>query len=88
MDDLCLVIYPLPNSPLLSDSVTDHSHRQLDGTAMSTDVAFQTFNLANEVFEVAPQDEIYRFDVEANRQINREAPWTKECVSSSWRSAG
>ncbi|KAH7921832.1 Mov34-domain-containing protein [Leucogyrophana mollusca] len=45
---------------------------------MSSSTAFQTFTLANDVFEVSPQDEIYAFDVEANKQINREEPWRKD----------
>jgi len=45
---------------------------------MSSSTALKTFSLTNEILDVSPQDEIYRFDVEANKQINREAPWTKE----------
>ncbi|KAF8157102.1 JAB1/Mov34/MPN/PAD-1 ubiquitin protease-domain-containing protein [Crassisporium funariophilum] len=45
---------------------------------MSRNTALQTFSLTNNILEVPPQDEIYRFDVEANKQINREAPWTKD----------
>ncbi|RDB27560.1 COP9 signalosome complex subunit 5 [Hypsizygus marmoreus] len=45
---------------------------------MSSGTALQTFNLTNQILEVSPQDEIYRFDVEANKRINREAPWTKD----------
>lgn len=46
----------------------------------SSRTALQTFSLTNEILEVSQQDEIYRFDVEANKRINREAPWSKECV--------
>ncbi|KAG5641914.1 hypothetical protein DXG03_003960 [Asterophora parasitica] len=45
---------------------------------MSSSAALKTFNLENQVLEVSPQDEIYRFDVEENKRINREAPWTHE----------
>ncbi|KAG1843100.1 JAB1/Mov34/MPN/PAD-1 ubiquitin protease-domain-containing protein [Suillus discolor] len=45
---------------------------------MTSSTAFKTFSLANDVFEVSPQDEIYAFDVEANKRINREAPWDKD----------
>lgn len=46
------------------------------------DTALKTFSLTNDVLEISPQDEIYRFDAEENRRINREAPWTKECVAA------
>ncbi|KAF9458160.1 JAB1/Mov34/MPN/PAD-1 ubiquitin protease-domain-containing protein [Collybia nuda] len=45
---------------------------------MSSSTALQTFSLANDILSVSPQDEIYRFDVEANKRINREAPWSKD----------
>ncbi|KAJ6620644.1 JAB1/Mov34/MPN/PAD-1 ubiquitin protease-domain-containing protein [Mycena sp. CBHHK59/15] len=45
---------------------------------MSSSTALQTFNLANDVLEVAPEDAIYRFDAEANRRINNEQPWKKD----------
>lgn len=48
--------------------------------ASSSNTAFQTFNLANDIYELSPQDEIFKFDVEANRALNREAPWSKECA--------
>ncbi|KAG1871466.1 JAB1/Mov34/MPN/PAD-1 ubiquitin protease-domain-containing protein [Suillus subluteus] len=45
---------------------------------MTSSTAFKTFSLGNDIFEVSPQDEIYAFDVEANKRINREAPWDKD----------
>jgi COP9 signalosome complex subunit 5 len=48
--------------------------------ASGSGTALKSFSLANNILQVAPQDEIYRFDAEANRAINREEPWTKECV--------
>ncbi|KIJ90495.1 hypothetical protein K443DRAFT_686728 [Laccaria amethystina LaAM-08-1] len=45
---------------------------------MSSSTALQTFSLTNDILEVTPQDEIYRFDADANRRINQEAPWTKD----------
>ncbi|KAG2151150.1 JAB1/Mov34/MPN/PAD-1 ubiquitin protease-domain-containing protein [Suillus bovinus] len=45
---------------------------------MTSSTAFKTFSIANDIFEVSPQDEIYAFDVEANKRINREAPWDKD----------
>lgn len=44
--------------------------------------AFKSFSLSNDILEVSPQDEIFKFDPEANKRLNREAPWTKECVLS------
>lgn len=45
---------------------------------MSSKVALKSFSLNNNILEVSPQDEIFRFDVEANKKINRESPWSKE----------
>ncbi|TFK65128.1 Mov34-domain-containing protein [Pluteus cervinus] len=45
---------------------------------MSSRVALQSFSLTNSVLDISPQDEIYKFDAEANRRINREAPWSKD----------
>ncbi|RXW16976.1 hypothetical protein EST38_g8885 [Candolleomyces aberdarensis] len=45
---------------------------------MSAGTALQTFSLTNSILEISPHDEIYKFDAEANRQINRDAPWAKE----------
>ncbi|KAL9710007.1 COP9 signalosome catalytic subunit rri1 [Leucoagaricus gongylophorus] len=45
---------------------------------MSSRIALQSFSLNNNIAEISPQDEIFRFDVEANKQINREAPWGKD----------
>lgn len=45
---------------------------------MSKGTALQTFSLTNNILEVPPQDEIYRFDADANRKFNQEMPWTKE----------
>ena len=48
--------------------------------AGSSKMALQTFSVENDILEISPQDEIYRFDEAANKQINREAPWAQECV--------
>ena len=45
---------------------------------MSSRIALQSFSLNNKIADISPQDEIFRFDAEANKQINREAPWGKE----------
>jgi len=34
--------------------------------------------LANQVQQISPKDEIYAFDVEANKQILQQAPWDKD----------
>ncbi|KAF5349138.1 hypothetical protein D9756_009445 [Leucocoprinus leucothites] len=45
---------------------------------MSSNIALQSFSLNNNITEISPQDEIFRFDSEANKRINRESPWTKD----------
>ncbi|THV07255.1 Mov34-domain-containing protein [Dendrothele bispora CBS 962.96] len=42
------------------------------------DTALKTFSLANDIVEVSPDDNIYRFDTEADKKINDEQPWTKD----------
>nr|GAT57603.1 predicted protein [Mycena chlorophos] len=44
----------------------------------SSSTAFKSFSLENDVATLAPSDEIFKFDVDANRRINREAPWSKD----------
>ncbi|KDQ60418.1 hypothetical protein JAAARDRAFT_32821 [Jaapia argillacea MUCL 33604] len=44
----------------------------------SSSTAFKSFSLTNDILEVSPQDEIYHFDKEADKKINREAPWSKD----------
>ncbi|KAL4242820.1 COP9 signalosome complex subunit 5 [Abortiporus biennis] len=46
--------------------------------ASSSGIALKTFSLANDITQISPQDEIYKFDVEANKRLLRDAPWTKE----------
>ena len=48
--------------------------------AGSSKMALQTFSIENDILEISSQDEIYRFDEVANKQINREAPWAQESV--------
>ncbi|PFH47658.1 hypothetical protein AMATHDRAFT_197732 [Amanita thiersii Skay4041] len=45
---------------------------------MSPQTALKTFSLENEILNISPQDEIYRFDREENKRINDEAPWAKD----------
>jgi COP9 signalosome complex subunit 5 len=49
-------------------------------SSSSSATALKTFSLANDVLEVSPEDQIYRYDAEADDRINQESPWTKECV--------
>ncbi|KAG9311580.1 JAB1/Mov34/MPN/PAD-1 ubiquitin protease-domain-containing protein, partial [Chiua virens] len=42
---------------------------------MSSSTAYQTFSLANQLQQISPKDEIYAFDVEANKRILQQAPW-------------
>ncbi|KAI0766290.1 Mov34-domain-containing protein [Irpex lacteus] len=46
--------------------------------AASSSTALRSFSLANDILEVSPQDEIYRFDPVANREINAAQPWVKD----------
>ena len=65
----------------ITGTVTVFSFEQLEvpvPTKMSKSTALQTFSLTNNILEVSPQDEIYRFDADANRKFNQEMPWTKE----------
>ncbi|TDL24536.1 Mov34-domain-containing protein [Rickenella mellea] len=45
---------------------------------MTSRTALQTFSLENDILEVSPQDEIFRFDSNANREIVNAAPWKKD----------
>lgn len=47
---------------------------------MSNSVAFQTFNLTNDVKDIDAQDAIFKHDIEYNKKINQDAPWKKEWV--------
>lgn len=40
--------------------------------------ALQSFSLANDITNVSPQDEIYKYDVEENKKILRAEPWKSE----------
>ncbi|KAG8787067.1 COP9 signalosome catalytic subunit rri1, partial [Serendipita sp. 405] len=41
-------------------------------------MALKTFSLTNDIVEVSPQDEIYKYDAAADRQINNQAPWSSD----------
>ena len=43
-------------------------------------VAFKTFCLENGITDLDPEDEIFRYDPEESKRINKEQPWKKECV--------
>ncbi|KAJ3544062.1 hypothetical protein NM688_g5784 [Phlebia brevispora] len=45
---------------------------------MSAGTALKSFSLNNDIKEISPQDEIFRFDPEANRRLNREQPWARD----------
>ena len=40
--------------------------------------ALQSFSLANDITNISPQDEIYKYDVEENKKILRAEPWKSE----------
>ncbi|KAI0084710.1 Mov34-domain-containing protein [Irpex rosettiformis] len=46
--------------------------------AASSGTALKSFSLANDILEISPQDEIYRYDPVANNKINAAAPWSKD----------
>jgi COP9 signalosome complex subunit 5 len=46
--------------------------------ASSSDTALKTFSLTNDIKEISPQDQIYKYDAEANKRLIREQPWTSE----------
>ncbi|KAI0264646.1 Mov34-domain-containing protein [Gloeopeniophorella convolvens] len=46
--------------------------------ASSSDTALRSFSLTNDIKDISPQDEIYKFDVEANKRLNREQPWVND----------
>ncbi|KZT10221.1 Mov34-domain-containing protein [Laetiporus sulphureus 93-53] len=46
--------------------------------AGSSSTAFKTFSLTNNILDLSPQDEIYRFDPEENRKILRDQPWVRD----------
>ncbi|KAG8216590.1 JAB1/Mov34/MPN/PAD-1 ubiquitin protease-domain-containing protein, partial [Butyriboletus roseoflavus] len=45
---------------------------------MSSSTAYQSFSLANQVYQISPKDEIYAFDVEANKRILQQTPWKQD----------
>jgi COP9 signalosome complex subunit 5 len=46
--------------------------------AAMSKTALKTFALENNVLEVSPNDEIYRFNVDEDKRVNQEAPWKKD----------
>ena len=57
-------------------------------SSSSSNTALKTFSLENDILEVSPQDEIYRFDAKENKRINDEQPWKKECVVQHLQTSG
>ncbi|KAI9568652.1 JAB1/Mov34/MPN/PAD-1 ubiquitin protease-domain-containing protein [Boletus coccyginus] len=45
---------------------------------MSLSTAYHTFSLANQVHQISPKDEIYAFDVVANKRVLQQAPWDQD----------
>ena len=67
----CQTIRQLPSFPL----------GNLEWIMSKSKTALKSFSLENNILEVSPNDEIYRFDADADKAINQEAPWKKEWVS-------
>ncbi|KAF5318462.1 hypothetical protein D9619_010668 [Psilocybe cf. subviscida] len=44
----------------------------------SGNIALKTFSLTNDIVELSPQDEIYRFDAAENRRLNNLNPWKND----------
>ncbi|KAF8327991.1 JAB1/Mov34/MPN/PAD-1 ubiquitin protease-domain-containing protein [Amanita rubescens] len=40
--------------------------------------ALKSFSLENNILEISPQDEIYRFNPDQDKRINQEAPWKND----------
>jgi len=47
-------------------------------SSSSSGTALKTFSLANDIKEIPFQDEIYKYDPEANKRLIREQPWASE----------
>jgi COP9 signalosome complex subunit 5 len=43
--------------------------------------ALKTFSLTNDIVDISPQDQIYKYDAAADRLINNQSPWSSEYVS-------
>lgn len=48
--------------------------------ASSSNIAQKTFELNNDVLEIDPADEIFKYDAALQKKIDKESPWSKECV--------
>lgn len=76
LDGLYACVYSLR---LISNGEPLHGTLQLATTMEAqANTALKTFDLANQVQEIDPQDLIYRFDSEENKRVNKEALWKKE----------
>lgn len=61
-------------------SAEPHLELVLVPAMAQSQTALKTFNLTNDIVEISPQDEIYKYDAAADRQINAQAPWSSELV--------
>ncbi len=57
------------------------------GPSHCSNMPLQSFQLANQIQEVDPQDAIFKHDAEEDKRINREAPWKKE-YDDNWLTGG
>lgn len=44
----------------------------------ASSMAMKTFSLANDIYTVSPQDDMYKYDPEIHKRVLREQPWVKE----------
>ncbi|EIW77364.1 Mov34-domain-containing protein [Coniophora puteana RWD-64-598 SS2] len=63
-----------------TSTTTNKNASSSGGSSISTSSmnALKTFSLANDVFEVHPQDEILRYDAAAHRTLVNSEPWKKD----------
>ena len=46
----------------------------------SSSTAFRTFDLANDIQELSPDDELFRYDEKADKAFGNQAPWKNKYV--------
>lgn len=44
----------------------------------SSSIAQKTFELSNQIIDLSPQDQIFRYDADEDKKVNRESLWTKD----------
>lgn len=65
----------VPNHNTLPSPITLHKWK--DASRMAS-IAQKTFELANDITVIDPADEIFQYDADLQKRLDKEAPWTKE----------